>query len=205
MRIVVGSTIALVSLVAAVAHADPDGPGLTASLPADEIGDQAVGAELGIASGGRVTPGGLRVTGHYLYQLSATDWFDGTASFTYGSGGSACAVDAMATLRCEHGFTSGNAVELAATVRHMFPAQGAFRPFARAGVGVSRVWFGGDELSGLAVPVHLGAGVRAHLAPSVAVITQAELQAGLGGFSRGLGAEPQLGLALTAGAEFRLR
>ena len=33
-----------------------------------------------------MTPGGLRVAGHYLYQLPTQDWFDGTASFTFGGG-----------------------------------------------------------------------------------------------------------------------
>ena len=27
---------------------------------------------------------GLRIAGHYLYQLSDEDWFDSAASFTYG-------------------------------------------------------------------------------------------------------------------------
>ena len=68
-------TIALVC-AAGTAHGQPaaDAP------PSDEpLPDQSIAAAIGIASGGRVTPGGLRVTGHYLYQLSSSDWFDGTA------------------------------------------------------------------------------------------------------------------------------
>lgn len=185
--------------------AEPDGGALHATTPAEEIGDQGIGADVGIATGGRVTPGGLRVAGHYLYQLSSTDWFDGTASFTFGGDAAACAEDGMRTLSCDHGFTSGSGVEISANVRRMFAAQGAFRPFARAGIGIAIVRFGEDGVAGMAVPVHLGAGLRAQVAPSVAIVSQADLQVGLGGFNRGLGAEPQLGLALTAGAEFRLR
>lgn len=111
----------------------------------------------------------------------------------------------MATLVCEHGFTSGRGVEIAATVRRMFAAQGAFRPFARAGVGVSLVRFSADDVSGIAFPVHLGGGLRARVAPTVAVVAQGELQVGIGAFGEGLGAEPQVGVAFTAGAEFRLR
>ncbi|MEJ7597331.1 MAG: hypothetical protein WKG01_05415 [Kofleriaceae bacterium] len=168
-------------------------------------GDQGIGATIGMAVGGRVTPGGLRITGHYLYQLSSQDWFDGTASFTFGGGDAACFRDRMDVTSCGHGVNDGNSIELAAGIRRMFAARGAFRPYARAAIGLSYVRFGSDDVSGLAIPLHAGGGVRAHVAPGVAVIGQAELMLGFGGFSRGLGAEPQLGMAVTAGAEFRLR
>lgn len=172
--------------------------------PADD-GDQGVGAAMGIAAGGRVTPGGLRITGHYLYQLSEEDWFDGTASFTFGGGDAACFRDRMAITQCGHDFNDGNAIELAAGVRRMFAARGTFRPFARAAVGLSYVRFRNDDVTGVAIPVHLGGGLRARVAPGLAVVGQAEVMLGLGGFGRGLGAEPQLGMAVTAGAEFQLR
>ena len=171
----------------------------------DDMGDQGIGAAMGIAAGGRVTPGGLRFTGHYLYQLSNEDWFDGTASFTFGGGDAACFQDRMAVTQCGHDFNDGNAIELAAGVRRMFAARGTFRPFARAAVGLSFVRFRNDDVTGLAIPIHLGGGVRARVAPGLAVVGQAEVMLGLGGFGRGLGAEPQLGMAVTAGAEFQLR
>lgn len=171
----------------------------------EEIGDQHVGANVGIASGGNVTPGGLRVAGHYLYQLSSTDWFDGTASFTYGSNGAGCFRDRMNAVECDHGFTDGSSVEVAATVRRMFAPQGKFHPFARAGIGIALVRFGADDLTGVAFPLHAGAGVRTNVAYGVAIVAQADLQLGLGVFDRGLGKEAQLGMTLTAGAEFRLR
>src|SRR5690606_7270018 len=74
--------------------------------------DQALGAEVGIAAGGDATPGGLRVAGRYLYQLSANDWFDGIASFTYGGHTAGCNSDAMEPVMCTHGATSGSSFEI---------------------------------------------------------------------------------------------
>ncbi len=167
--------------------------------------DQSVGAALGIATGGRVTPGGLRMTGHYLYQLSSQDWFDGTAAFTFGGGDAACFRDRMDLVVCEHGISDGAALELAAGVRRMFAAQGSFRPFARVAVGLSYVRFADDDVSGIAIPLHLGGGVRARVSSTVAIVGMGELTLGFGRFGRGLGVEPQAGIVVTAGAEFQLR
>lgn len=170
----------------------------------DAIPDQSVGAAIGIAGGGRVTPGGLRINGHYLYQLSSQDWFDGTASFTFGGGGAECFRDRMDSVICDHGFAAGRGIEAIAAVRRYFAAQGQYIPFARLGVGVSVVRFGDDDVTGVAIPLHLGGGVRANVSPDVAVVAHAELVLGLGRFGRGMGTEPQLGIAVTAGAELRL-
>jgi opacity protein-like surface antigen len=196
------SVIACVLALAGVAHAD-DGEGRAESE--DDIGDQSVGADIGIAGGGRVTPGGLRLAGHYLYQLSSEDWFDGTASFTYGGGGTECFRDRMNTFTCEHGFTDGSSVEISANVRRVFSARGSFRPFARAGIGIALLRFSDDDVSGIGIPLHAGGGVRAWVADGVAVVAQGEIQVGIARFGHDLGAEPQLGLTITAGAEFRLR
>jgi opacity protein-like surface antigen len=173
----------------------------------DDMGDQAISAQLGLAGGGGggVTPGGLRIAGHYLYQLSDEDWFDGAASFTFGSGGAACFRDRMDAVVCQHGVADGTGVEVSASVRRMLAPQGAFRPFARLGVGLGLVRFGGDDVSGITVPAHAGGGVRVKVAPSIAVVAEGELTLGFGSFNRGLGSEIQFGLAVTAGAEFRLR
>lgn len=171
---------------------------------ADALPDQSLGATIGIAGGGRVTPGGLRIGGHYLYQLSSQDWFDGTASFTFGGGGAECYRDRMDDVICDHGFADGRAIEVVAAVRRYFAAQGIYRPFARAGVGIGVVRFGDDDLTGVTIPLHAGGGVHANVSRQVAVVAQAEVIAGLGRFGRGMGTEPQLGIAVTAGAEFRL-
>jgi hypothetical protein len=195
------STSTPLSTPAAAAPA-PASPG---DEPGDELGDQGISAELGLAGGGRVTPGGLRIAGHYLYQLSARDWFDGAVSFTFGSGHAACFRDRQDALVCNHGPADGSGIEVSASIRRMFAPQGAFRPFARVGLGIGLVRFGDDDVSGVAIPLHGGGGVRVTVAPSIAVVAEGELALGLGHMNRGLGLEPQLGLAVTAGAEFRLR
>ena len=171
----------------------------------DEVGDQGVSAHVGLAGGGRVTPGGLRLAGHYLYQLADRDWFDGAATFTFGSGSAACFRDRMDQRVCSHGLADGVGVEVSASIRRLFAPQGAFRPFARAGLGIGLAQFSDDEVSGFTVALHGGGGVRAKIAPAIAVIAEGDLALGFGSFGSGVGLEPQLGFAVTAGAEFRLR
>lgn len=175
-----------------------------AQAPAD-IGDQELGGALGLAAGGRSTAGGVRITGHYLYQLSDQDWFDGIASFTFGSGDPGCFRDRSDAVVCDHGLASGAAIEVAAGVRRFFAPRDRFRPFVRAAVGVAIVRFGGDDVTGIALPLHAGAGMRARVSPLVAIVATADATVGLAAFGRRLGGEPQLGLAITAGAEVRLR
>lgn len=186
---------------ASVAHADD----ASVTSAADDLGDQGVGAMTGVATGGGVTAGGVRVSGHYLYQLSNKDWFDGTAAFTVGSADDGCARIRADVMTCDHGIADGAAVELAVGVRRLFAAQGAFRPFARAAIGISYTRFATDDVSGVAFPLHFGGGVRAKVSEGVALVGITELTLGLGRFGHGLETEPQLGLAVTAGAEFRLR
>lgn len=178
--------------------------GAAAQVAEDGLGDQLLGGAIGLAAGGRTTPGGVRVTGHYLYQMSAQDWFDGTASFTFGSGDAGCFRDRGDALVCEHGLASGGAIEVVAAVRRVFAPQGRFRPFLRAGVGVALARFSGDDVTGLAIPVHAGAGLRGAVSRMVAIVVLADATLGIARFGRGLGGEPQLGLAVTAGAELRL-
>lgn len=175
----------------------------TSSVPPD-ITDQGLAASIGIAGGGRTTPGGLRITGHYLYQLSAEDWFVGMAQFTFGSGAGGCFRDRMDDFVCDHGLTDGASAVLGATVRRFFGGRDQFWPFARAGVGVGLVRFTGDDVTGLTIPLHVGGGLRVTVAERIAVIAEAMLDVGFGVFSNGLGLEPQLGAGVTAGAEFSL-
>jgi hypothetical protein len=193
-----------VPLAARVARADDAVTTSTATSETSELSDQGIGAELGAAVGGRVTAGGLRVAGHYLYRLSDQDYFDGTASFTYGGGSAACFRDRMNNFVCDHGLADGGAVEVAASVRRYFGPRDQFWPFARAGIGLALVRFQDDSVTGLGIPVHLGGGVRAEVADGVAVVGEGALDLGFGVFNHSLGLEPQVGVAITAGAEFRL-
>jgi hypothetical protein len=186
--------LALALTVARSAHAD-DAP----------VAAQEIGAELGLATGGHLTPGGLHLGGRFLYQLAQQDWFDGAASFTYGGGPAQCYLDRAGQVACSHDFADGQAFEISAGVRRIFDGAGAFRPFARVGVGLKLARFPADNLSGFALPLHGGGGVRVRVAPSVAVVAFAELELGLAVFGRGVGLAPQLGFVVGAGAEFPLR
>lgn len=195
--------IAALVALAGVARAQPTDTPVAPVAPPD-LDQQAIGAELGVATGGRVTPGGLRITGHYLYQLAAQDWFDGTAAFTFGGGTARCFRDRMDAFQCDHGLADGAAAEISANVRHFLGGQGQFWPYLRGGVGLGIARFGADSVTGLAIPLHAGAGVRVSITPDLALTGDAELELGIGVFNHSLGLEPQLGTAITAGAEFRL-
>jgi hypothetical protein len=178
----------------------------SASAPPD-MSDQAIGAEVGLAIGGRVTPGGVRVAGHYLYQLAGDDWFDGIASFTFGGGGAACFRDRMDAFICEHGITQGDAFEVQASVRHFFGSAGGdgkFFPYLRGGVGIGYARFGADSVSGLIIPLHVVGGLRASVSPTVAITFELELVGGFGVFNHTLGLEPQLSTDMIGGVEFKL-
>lgn len=191
-----------------VAHADialePAPTDTTAAIAPPDMSDQAVGGSIGVAGGGRTTPGGLRISGHYLYQMSDTDWFDGTAQFTFGSGEPACFRDRMDDTICQHGLVDGVSAEIGANVRHYLAGRGEFWPYVRLGVGIALVRFGDDDITGLAIPFHGGGGFRVSVADGVAVIAEVAIDLGLGRFTNGLGLEPQLGGSVMAGVEFRL-
>jgi opacity protein-like surface antigen len=188
------------------ASGTPATPGVVEPAPgSSDVGDQAISAELGLAGGGRVTPGGLRLAGQFLYQLSDDDWFDGGASFTFGSGSPACFRDRMDKVICSHGLADGAGIELTASVRRMFTPQGAFHPFARVGVGIGVVRFDRDDVTGITIPAHAGGGVRVAVSHTIAIIAEADLQLGFSSLTRNIGTQPQFGLAIGAGAEFRLR
>jgi len=180
----------------------------TSAVAPPDLHDQGIGASVGMAGGGRTTVGGLRVRGHFLYQLSDSDWFDGTASFTFGSGTPACFRDRMDDYLCDHGIADGFAAEVGANVRRFFGSTNAnstvFWPYAKAGVGLAIVRFADDNVTGLGIPFHLGGGMRISMSEDVAVMVEAAFDVGIGMFGQGLGLEPQLGGSLTAGAEFGL-
>lgn len=194
-------SLALV-LVAGAAHAARAQPA-PAVAPAD-MSDQALGGQIGAALGSHVTAGGVRVAGHYLYQLSDRDWFDGAAVFTFGGTSAQCFFDRSNKYVCEHGITDGDAAMVDLSVRRFFPGNGAFWPFARAGLGAGIVEFPRDNVSGLAIPLHVGGGVRASVSQAIAIVAEGQLSAGIAFFGHGVGTQPQLGFAVTAGVEFGL-
>jgi hypothetical protein len=172
--------------------------------PNVKIAERELAAEIGIAAGGRTTTGGLRLTGRLLYQLSSQDWFEGTASFTFGGGGAECFRDRDNVVVCEHGLLSGRSVSVGGGIRRYYFANTKYTPFTRLGAafGVSR--FAKDELTGLTVTLHAGGGMRVAVANRIAVVVVGDVALGIGTFNRNVGTEPQLGFALSMGAEFAL-
>ncbi len=167
--------------------------------------DQGLGAGLGLAVGSRHTPGGLRISGAYLYRLSRDDWFDGAASFTIGSGDAACFRDRDDERVCDHGAFDGFAFDVIAAIRRSWPVENSFAPFVRLGAGLRFVRFSGDSVAGLAVPLIGGGGVAIDLTSTTRLVAAGQLELGAGLFTRGLGAASQLGLAVSVGVEFALR
>lgn len=203
-------TIARAAAAAAAAAFLAGSGGARAEDAADAAADppvaaeQELGAALGVEAGGRVSPGGFNVLGNYLYQLSDEDWFDTGLSITIGGGAPGCFRDREDDFLCDHGIGRGFAAEAFAGARRFFPGQGAFAPYVRAALGARLISFRGDEVTGFAVPVHLGGGIRARVADGVAVVAGSELRLGVGWFDHELGAEPHITFAVHAGVDFAL-
>jgi hypothetical protein len=158
-----------------------------AGEPGAPAAERELGVQLGLEMGGRVSPGGLRLGGSYLYRLSEQDWFDGGFGFTFGSGESACFRDRDDERVCDHGLLGGFGGEVFAGVRRFFAAKQTLVPYLRGGVALRLVAFSGDEVRGLALPVWLGAGVRRKVHERVVV-----------------NAEPQVSLMVGGGVEFSM-
>ena len=165
---------------------------------------QLLGGTLGVAAGGRVAAGGVRIAGSYLYRLTDSDWLDTGVGFTFGSGDPNCFRDRSNDLVCDHGFASGFSAEVAVAVRRDLTPQGQFVPFIRAGLALQVVSFSSDDVIGIALPLLGSGGVRARVHPVLSVVAQIDLRVGWGLFNRGLGLEPQASAALGAGVEFDL-
>jgi hypothetical protein len=170
----------------------------------DDAVEQIIGGYLGLAVGGRTTPGGLAVGGSYLYRLSDRDFFDASVGFVLGSGDAGCFRDREDDRVCDHGVVDGFAGELGLGLRRHFADQQTMSPFLRLGVAARIVSYGGDDLVGGAFPLVVGGGVRSRVAPHVRVVGAAELRVGLAQFGDGVGGEPHLALAVLGGVEFEL-
>lgn len=179
------------------------------ALAGDESGEPAgppqvaLAAEVGAVGGGGATPGGMRVGGRYLYRLAEHDWFDGGMAFTFGRGTAGCAVgpDAMT---CDHGVADGFAGDLSFGVRRDLGGQAGFVPFARVALFGRVLRFASDDVTGAAAGGEVGVGIRAAVRRDLAVVGGATAFAGMAHLSN-VGAAGQLGLAIAAAAEFRMR
>jgi hypothetical protein len=167
-------------------------------------GKQELGGQIGLATGGRVTPGGFYVAGRYLYRLSVRDWFELGVGFTFGDHGRVCGVDGQDNMSCDSGSIGGFAGELGAGLRRYFLGHQSFTPYMRAGVNARVVAYREDKVHGIALPLWAGAGVRAPVSPGVFVGGDALLHLGAGVFNRGLGTEPQAALTVMGTVEFSI-
>jgi len=163
---------------------------------------QELGARLGMEAGGRTTPGGLRLAGTYLYRLTEADWLDQSIAFGFGSRDPSCFRDREDSVLCDHGLLSGFSVDLVVGIRRYLPRSGQFTPYLRGGLALRGVFFTSDDLSGLAIPLWAGAGVRAAVADKLSIFAEATLKTGFGIFGRGLGIEPHASFEFAAGGEF---
>jgi hypothetical protein len=184
------------AIAPAIARADDPAP--------PDVADREIGAVVGVASGSRVTPGGLRIGGHFLYQLDDEDWFDGAVGFTFGGGTAACFRDRSDVYVCDHGLADGFAADLGGGVRRFFAGQGGFRPYARLAASLRILRFGADDVGGFGIPLAAGAGVRVRVSDDVAVGGEATLELGPAWLGHGLGAEFEHGFAIGALCEITL-
>jgi hypothetical protein len=171
---------------------------------AEQVTTQEIGARLGMEAGGRVTPGGATVQGTYLYRFTDDDWLEQIVGFTFGGQSASCFRDRQDDVICDHGIFSGFGAEVGVAIRRYLAGQGKFAPFLRAGVALRGSFFSADELNGLSLPLWLGGGVRAKVAPRIAVGADAALKTGFGVYGRGLGLEPHASFSITGGIEFAL-
>lgn len=165
---------------------------------------QEIGATLGMALGGSMSPGGLAVAGRYLYRLSDDDWLESGVGFSFGSSAAACYRDRASEYVCDHGLLDGFAGEGSVGVRRYFAGQKEFRPFAKLGLGLRLVSFSGDDVLGVSVPVLVSGGVRAQVASRVLIVVDATLRAGPAFLNQNLGIQPSVALSIGAGVEFTL-
>jgi hypothetical protein len=172
--------------------------------PGASVGERELGASIGAAIGGGATPGGLRVSGDYLYQLSDLDWFDGMVQFTFGSGAATCFRDRADELICDHGAAQGVGTDLGVGVRRFFGGQQGFRLWVRPAAGLRISRFGGDDLTGGGVFVSAAGGARVRVTDTIAVGGQASVELGAAYFSRSLGFELQPGLVVAVSVDFVL-
>lgn len=180
-----------------------------AASPSDIVegepaGNQELGASLGLAIGGHISPGGLHLAGAYLYRLSDVDWFEGRVGFSFGGGDPACFRDRKDAYTCAHSALDGFATDVMIGIRRFFGGRGEFRPYAHGGVAGRVASYADDDVLGFGVAGWIGGGVRARVADGVAVGGGGRLLVGPAWFDQGLGLELQATFTISAGVEFQL-
>ncbi len=169
------------------------------SVQPEEVADQLLSAAVGVDAGGRVSPGGVKLSGSHLYRLSERDWLRSSLSLTFGGGGS-CTLDMGAT-DCNDGHLSGLAIGAGANVRRLFAPLWGATPYAELGLSAKLIRFD-DGVRGFALPVWFAGGARKSVHDGIAVFGTASVEAGFGRFNQMLGWEPHVTVGLQGGVEF---
>lgn len=170
----------------------------------EPAGNQELGASIGLAMGGHISPGGLHLAGAYLYRLSDVDWFESRVGFSFGGGDPACFRDRENEYTCAHSALDGFAADVMLGIRRFFAGRGDFRPYAHGGVAGRVASYAEDDVLGFGVAGWLGGGVRARVADGIAVGGGGRLLVGPAWFDQGLGLEVQAAFTISAGVEFQL-
>ncbi len=198
-----GATLVTFTL-ASVSNAEVIAPQPTHGRTDDDSKSQLLGATLGAEVGGRVSPGGLRLAGSFLYRFTEIDWIDTGVGFTFGSGSANCFRDRSNDVVCDQGIASGFAADASVAIRRDLYLGGDFVPFFRAGVALRVIAYASDDVIGISLPLLGSIGVRARVNELLSVIALADLRVGWGIFNRGLGIEPQANASIGVGVEFDL-
>lgn len=181
-------------------HAD-DAVGIEWGRDEPQVG---FAAEIGAASGGSHTPGGLRLGGRYLYRLADRDWFDGGMAFIFGQPGAGCGRVPPDGMACSHGAVDGFAGDLTLGVRRELPARRGFAPFVRGGGFARALRFAQDRVSGFGLGLELGGGIAAAVGRDLRVVAGAGVFGGTAWLGQDIGQARQLGVSVTMGAEMRM-
>jgi len=176
----------------------------------DASGDDApagtyeIGGYLGLRGGGRVTPGGVSLGGTFLYRVASGIWSDSSVGVTLAGTEPGCFLERDGERFCDHGVFGGSGLSARSGIRLFFAENRGVTPYARTGIGFEYIAFGDDGLDGVAIPIYLGAGVRAPVDDRVSVGGAALVQAGVAFFDQQIGTEPYVSLSIMATVEFDL-
>ena len=152
---------------------------LAIAPPTHEI-QASLGGSLGMTG---QTPGGLRVQGEYDRLLTGPWWLDLHAAAVFGADERACYFDRADDFQCDHGAADGLALLLGGGIVRHFAGWPAFTPYARAGGELGLVDFGADSVSGFALILRGGAGVRWRLSDKLGILGEGDLALGAASLS----------------------
>jgi hypothetical protein len=196
------------SAVASAQEAEPEASAPSAAIEPEPVATQEIGARLGAQVGfPSLGHGGFRIGGIYMYRLDDAVWFDAEAATVFGSNARECYYSRAESLSlvCEHAGFDGFGVSASGGVRYFLPRRASgFHPYVRAGIGLSWEGFSADDVHGVGLYVHGGAGGRFRVSPRVAVGGEALLLLGPGLYNSDLGARFLGGLVVQLGVELAL-